>query len=227
MLAPQREAVAASVVALSSDPDQAARVLKLSARQRGEIEVNAAVRSAPTMAAIDRYTGVLFDALDAATLDERARVWLGEHALIQTALLGPVGALDPIPAYRLAAGASLPGLAPLKRVWADAVRDALRGIPGPVVDLRSESYAALGPVPAEVPSAYVRVVAEGPDGTVRALNHFNKRAKGELTRRLAESRPRLSSITDLLAWADDAGIALRPGSREGELELFAAPSPAR
>ncbi len=219
MLAPQREAVVASLVALSADPDHAARVLKLSARQFGEIAVNAAVRSAPTMPAIDRYTGVLFDALDAGSLDEGARAWLGEHALIQTAPLGPVGALDPIPSYRLAAGASLPGVAPLKRMWADPVRAAFAALPGLVIDLRSEAYAALGPIPDTVASTYVRVVSEGPDGAVRALNHFNKRSKGLLTRRLALDRPDLRSVADLVVWGAAVGIVIRGATRDGETEL--------
>lgn len=219
MLAPQREAVVASLVALSADPERAAKVLKLSPRQLAEIDVNAALPWSPTMPAVDRYTGVLFDALDAATLDGDARAWLGERALIHTALLGPVGALDPIPAYRLAAGASLPGLAPLKRVWADAVRDAFTGLHGLVVDLRSEAYAALGPVPAEVGSTYVRVVAESRDGAVRALNHFNKKSKGLLVRRLAQDRPEVRSVDEFVAWAATAGLVVRPGPRVGETEL--------
>ncbi len=212
----------ASVVALSADPDRAAKVLKLSARQLGEIDVNAALRAAPTMPAVDRYTGVLFDALGAASLDGAARAWLGERALIQTALLGPVGALDPIPAYRLAAGASLPGLAPLKRVWADAVRHAFAALPGLVIDLRSEAYAALGPVPEGVASTYVRVVAAGPDGTVRALNHFNKKSKGLLVRRLAQDRPEIGSVEELASWATSAGLVIRSGAHAGETELLAS-----
>lgn len=219
MLAPQREAVAASLVALSADPAAAARVLKLSPRQLGAIDDNAALWTSPTMPAVDRYTGVLFDALDAASLDAASRAWLAEHALIHTAPFGPVGALDPLPAYRLAAGASLPGLPPLRRVWAEPTTAALGSCRGLVVDLRSESYAALGPVPRDVPSTYVRVVADRGDGTTRALNHFNKKAKGELTRRLSRTRPVLGSVDDLIAWGRDAGVTLRPGSRPGETEL--------
>jgi cytoplasmic iron level regulating protein YaaA (DUF328/UPF0246 family) len=221
VLAPQPEAVVASVVALSTDPERAAKVLKLSPRQLGEIEVNAALRTAPTLPAVDRYTGVLFDALDASALDGPARAWLGRRALIQTALLGPVGALDPIPSYRLAAGASLPGLPPLRRVWADAVRGAFGVLQGLVIDLRSEAYAALGPVPDGVASTYVRVVSEGADGTVRALNHFNKKSKGLLVRRLAQDRPDLRSVDDLAAWAAAAGLVIRRGATEGETELVA------
>lgn len=219
MLAPQREAVAASLVALAADPDACARVLKLSPRQLGAIADNAALRTSPTMPAADRYTGVLFDALDAGTFDPAARSWLGAHVLIHTAPFGPVGALDAVPAYRLAAGTSLPGLPPLRRLWAEPTTAALSAVAGLVIDLRSEAYAALGPVPETVASTYVRVVTEGPDGATRALNHFNKKAKGELTRLLCLRRPELASVADLIAWGSEAGVALRPGERPGETEL--------
>jgi uncharacterized protein len=220
-LAPQREAVVDALVALSADETEAARVLKLGATQRGEVAINAALRSAPTMAAIDRYTGVLYDAVDAASLTPSARAWVGRNVLIHSAPFGPVGALDPIPAYRLGAGVSLPGLPPLTRVWADAVTAALaEASESFVLDLRSEAYVALGPVPASLPSAYVRVVADGADGAVRALNHFNKHAKGALVRRLALERPRVGSRRSLLRWMDAAGLRVRDGA-DGELELFA------
>lgn len=215
-----RESVIAALVDLSSDEEHAARVLKLSARQRHEIAANAALRDAPTMAAVDRYTGVLYDALGAQTLEAPARRWLGAHVLIQSAPFGPVGALDRIPPYRLAAGATLPGLPPLRRVWAAAVEDALsRTGAGFILDLRSEAYAALGPIPHSIRSTYVRVVTEGEGGVSRALNHFNKHAKGALVRDLAQTRPRISQVEALAAWADAAGWRFREGA-VGETELL-------
>jgi len=220
-LTPQRTAVVDALIALSGDEEAAARVLKLSPKQRGEVAVNAALRDAPTMPAVDRYTGVLFDALGAASLPPASRRWLGAHVLIHSAPFGPVGALDPIPAYRLGAGASLPGVPALRRLWADAVSSALADHAARfVLDLRSEAYVALGPVPDGIPSRYVRVVSEGTDGAVRALNHFNKHAKGALVRRLAEERPRISSAVGFLRWADAARQRVRE-SGAGELELFA------
>lgn len=218
-LAPQREAVVDALVALSGDEDAAARVLKLSERQRGDIAHNAALRTSPTMAAVDRYIGVLYDALDAASLSSASRRWLGAHVMIHSAPLGPVGALDAIPSYRLAAGAALPGIPPLRTVWADAVTTALADLaPGLVLDLRSEAYVALGPVPDGVPSAYVRVVTEEDGSAVRALNHFNKHAKGEFLRALAQGRPTAQTVSGLRRWAQTRGWMLRPG-RPGELDL--------
>jgi uncharacterized protein len=215
-----REAVVDALVALSADEGQAARVLKLSERQRPEIAANARLREAPTMAAVDRYTGVLFDALHASSLDAASRRWLGAHVLIHSAPFGPVGALDRIPAYRLAANTALPGVVALTRHWAGAVTAALAAAsPSFILDLRSEAYAALGPVPADVPTRYVRVMTEGPDGSTRALNHFNKHAKGAFVRALAESRPRTTTASGLLRWADAAGFVLREGRAPGELDL--------
>ncbi len=218
-LRPQREAVVKALVALSGDEEAAARVLKLSAKRRHEVADNAALRSAPTLPAVDRYTGVLFDALDAGSLDEDARAWLADHVLIHSAPFGPVAALDGIPAYRLAAGVSLPGVPALRRVWSGAVGDALvAASPSFVLDLRSEAYVALGPVPGVLPSAYVRVVTAGEDGSVRALNHFNKHAKGDLVRALAMSGAQLSTADEVAGWADANGFAVRT-SAAGELLL--------
>ncbi|WJL95213.1 peroxide stress protein YaaA [Microbacterium sp. ET2] len=220
-LGPQREEVLAALTALSDDADEAARVLKLGPRQRDEVAVNALLRTAPTLPAVDRYTGVLFDALDAPSLDASARRWLRTHVFIHSAPFGPVGALDPIPNYRLKAGVRLPGLAAPSRHWAAPVATALATMAPPfILDLRSHAYVALGPVPASVPAISLRVVTDSPGGAVRALNHFNKHAKGALVRRLAVERPRIRSVSGLRQWADAAGLRLLGGSDSAELDLI-------
>lgn len=224
-LLPQRERVLAALTALAQDPEQTRRVLKLSDKQLTEaLSDNAALTTGPTMAAADRYTGVLYDALDAASLDAPARRWLGAHVLIHSAPFGPVGALDRIPSYRLGGAASVPGLPPLRRLWAEAVSTALiEAAPRFVLDLRSEAYVALGPVPADTASAYVRVVTD--EG--KALNHFNKHAKGAFVRLLAQERPRVGSARGLLSWADERGVPLRRTEEPGVLELVTDQTPGR
>ena len=218
----ERSAVVDALVDLAGDEDAARSVLKLSARQLGDIEHNRMLRRAATMPAVDRYTGVLFDALDAVTLSTASRRWLGAHVWIHSAPLGPLGALDAIPAYRLAAGTSLPGLPALRRHWADATQRAIaQAAPPFVLDLRSEAYVALGPVPASVPSAYVRVVTDD-DGGSRALNHFNKKSKGLLVRALAEDRPRIGSLRSLRSWAQKNEVVLRDAESPGVWELVVA-----
>lgn len=215
----KRHDVIDALIDLAGDEEHARRVLKLSPKQAGDVVHNRMLRAAATMPAVDRYTGVLYDALDATSLAPASRRWLGAHVWIHSAPLGPIGALDPLPPYRLAAGASLPGLPALRRHWADATTEAIAGeSPDFVLDLRSEAYVALGPVPDAVASCYVRVVTEHG----RALNHFNKKSKGLLVRALAEARPRIRSERGLRKWAESHAIAMRESTEDGVLELVVA-----
>lgn len=206
-LRPVRAGLLADVVELAADPEAMMRAFKLGPRQSGEVERNVALRTAPTMPAIDRYTGVLFDALDATSLDAEARRFAADHVVVQSALFGLVGALDAIPAYRLSHDSRVPGER-LKARWRRPVAEALEGVPGLIIDLRSEGYAALGPVPDRRDAVFVRVVADDGDGRRRALNHFNKQAKGRFTRALLQDRPTLADVADLAAWAGSAGFAI-------------------
>ncbi|HEY0374148.1 MAG TPA: peroxide stress protein YaaA [Amnibacterium sp.] len=201
-LNPARSAVLDALVTLVRDPGEAARVLHLGPKQAAEIDRNAHLRRAPVLPAVERYTGVVYDALDATTLPDSARSWLDGHVLIASALLGLVAPDDPIPAYRLSAGSALPGL-PLKRHWSEPLRRALARERDWVLDARSAAYVALGPAPAGSAVLHVEDAMSG-----RALNHFNKHAKGDLARRLALHGPDLRSRDDLLAWAPTAGLRL-------------------
>lgn len=204
------------------DDEDAVRALKLGPRQMGELARNRSLRTQPTLPALDRYTGVLYDALDAGSLSAAARAFAGEHVAVQSALFGLTGAMDGIPAYRLSAGSRLPGVGPLKRVWAKACTGALGEAPGLIVDLRSKAYAELGPLPAGR-GVYVNVVQRGSDGVSRALNHFNKRAKGLFARALCEAGATVADATDpreLEQVAAAAGLGWRvTGPGEAELAV--------
>jgi cytoplasmic iron level regulating protein YaaA (DUF328/UPF0246 family) len=226
-LTERRRVLAEALTALAADADATVRALKLGRTQLAEIDRNAALLSSPTTPVIDRYTGVLYDALDAQSLSPAARDFAGRHLLVHSALLGPVGGLDLVPAYRLSHDSRLPGL-PLKKHWAGEVSAALEasaddGSGALLLDLRSEGYVSLGPAAAHPQRFFLRVVTEGADGRTRALNHFNKKAKGEFTRALLQNGQAFSSVHELLDWAPRAGLTLRPAAA-GELELV-VPSP--
>lgn len=216
-----RKRVASAVVSLAKKPKVCAEVLKLSPKQMGEVDRNKAVKTSPTMPAIDRYTGVLYDGLAAANLPLEAREFLARNVMIQSALLGPVGALEPIPAYRLSFDSKLPGLAAgtLKKAWAEAGAKALakklKEEPQLVLDLRSEGYSALSPLAPAPNTVYLRVVTKGENGQLRALNHFNKKGKGEFVRALAKDAAVTSTITtvdELIAWGKTKNLILGPGA---------------
>ncbi len=187
----------------------ASAVLKLGARNAHEARWNRELTAGPVLPAIERYAGVLYDGLDAATLAPAARAWVDAHVVIASALFGLVRAGDRIPLYRLSGSTTLPDLS-LKAHWRDAVAGAIRSAGEWVLDARSEAYVGLGAAPAG--SAFLHVeTAEG-----RALNHFNKHAKGALVRDLAEGGAEASSRADLLAWAERNGVALHA---RGETDL--------
>ncbi|MHA7987119.1 YaaA family protein [Rathayibacter sp. CAU 1779] len=206
-LASARSITAQALVELArgGDADSAAKSLGIPRTLVGELAANAELFESPVMPAIDRYTGVLYDALDAASLPTEARRHLGRTVAVHSAVFGPIGALNRIPDYRMSATSRLPGLR-LRQLWTPAVADALGAVAGPIIDLRSESYVALGPVPETQHSVFVRVVAEGPDGVTRALNHFNKHTKGMLVRAFALDRPRIHSVDAFVRWASSAGF---------------------
>jgi len=178
-------------------------VLKLGARNAHEARWNRELTTGPVLPAIERYTGVLYDGLAAATLSPEARAWVDGHVVIASALFGLVRASDAIPLYRLSGSTTLPDLS-LKAHWRDAVAAAVAATGEWVLDARSEAYVALGAAPAG--SAFLLVeTAEG-----RVLNHFNKHAKGALVRRLAETGAEAGSRDELLAWAAAQGVPLEP-----------------
>jgi cytoplasmic iron level regulating protein YaaA (DUF328/UPF0246 family) len=168
---------------------EAAALIGLGPTQRGEVGANARLRRAPCGPAIEVYIGVLYEALDAASLGARARGRLDEHVAIASALWGLVRPSDAIPAYRLSGGASLPGLGTLSSVWREPIRRELSSSEGLVVDLRSAVYVGLGPLPAAVAprSASVRVLTQ--KGRLRTVvSHNNKATKGRIVRALLQSR---------------------------------------
>ncbi|PPF69437.1 peroxide stress protein YaaA [Rathayibacter tritici] len=214
----KRRALADAVIALASDRELSARALKLGPRQLGEIDRNAALARAPGLPAVDRFDGVLFDALDARSLERGAREALGQTVIVQSALWGPVRALDAIPAYRLSHDSRVPGF-PLKRWWAAEAGRVLSTLDGLVLDLRSEAYAALGPVPPGEGRFFVRVRSRGAQGELRSLNHFNKQGKGRFVRALAEDGLATDSLDVLATWAEGRGFSLSENRETGELDL--------
>ncbi|MGV0626307.1 peroxide stress protein YaaA [Mycolicibacter minnesotensis] len=193
------------LVELAADLEASRRALGLSAKQDAEIERNAVLRSAPTAPAINRYTGVLYEALDVESLGGAEAARAGARLAVGSALFGLLRATDPVPAYRLSATSRLPGQPGLARRWRPVLEPVLAKIAENelVVDLRSGSYAALAAVPDAV---RVDVVAEHPDGRRVSVSHFNKAHKGRLARVLATTRSEPADAAAVAATARRAGM---------------------
>jgi cytoplasmic iron level regulating protein YaaA (DUF328/UPF0246 family) len=205
-LDPLRKVLLDELVELAGDLVASRAALGLSARQDGEVARNAELWTSPTLPALHRYTGVLYDALDAGSLRGAAAARARSRLVVGSALFGLLRADDPVPAYRLSAGAALPGRPTLSVRWRPLLDPVLTAVAEgeTVVDLRSGSYAALGRVPGAVT---VNVLAERPDGRRLVVSHANKSVKGRVARVLAVTRAEPSDAAGV------ADILRRPGLR--------------
>jgi cytoplasmic iron level regulating protein YaaA (DUF328/UPF0246 family) len=201
----------------SRHPAQALDVLGLSPRQSDEVERDAVLESAPTATASAVYTGVLYEALDLATLDTAARRRAQRMLVVQSALFGALRPGDRIPSYRLSGDVSLPGLGPVATLWRDPLSAAMPSAAGRglVVDLRSGTYAAMWRPTGDVASrtVAVRVLQELPDGSRKVVSHFNKATKGRLVRHWLENAVDPRDADDLADACESAGVTAELGER--------------
>jgi cytoplasmic iron level regulating protein YaaA (DUF328/UPF0246 family) len=219
-LTPLRTALVDELVELAADTSACMRALGLSASQHVEIERNAVLRTAPTLPAINRYTGVLYDALDVESLKGAAAGRAHARLAVGSALFGFLRADDSIPAYRLSATSKLPGQPALATRWRPLLEPMLARMTREqlVVDLRSGSYASLGKVPDAV---RVDVVSERADGKRTVVSHFNKAHKGRLARALASTRSEPDDAGAVATIARRAGMRVE---RDGTLLTVVVPA---
>lgn len=194
-LNPLRRELLAELERLSADTPSALNALKLGARGDSVLQANLELKTSPTMPAITRYTGVVYDNLGYHSLEVPDRVRADETLWVFSALFGPLRATDLIPNYRLSADSTLPGgkLAARWSPFADTIWPGAFSI-----DLRSEAYRTLCPLTARA-GVFVRVVTDTGTGK-SAVGHANKATKGHLVRELVCSGAELTSRDELIAW---------------------------
>jgi cytoplasmic iron level regulating protein YaaA (DUF328/UPF0246 family) len=219
-LTPVRTELVEALVKLADDPPAARAALGLSEKQDDEIARNAALWTGATLPVLQRYTGVLYDALSVGTLTRSQRARAEQRLAVGSALFGLVRGTDRIPPYRLSAGSALPGLPSLRALWKPALRPVLARIDDLVVDLRSGSYAALAPVPGAVT---LQVLSERPDGSRAVVSHFNKAHKGRVARLLASSTAEPSDVVGLRRLLRRAGLHVEHDGGPSLTLVVAAP----
>ena len=194
-----------ALTALCAKPAKARTALGLGPTQDHLIELNTALEIAPTAPAIEVYTGVLYEALDFASLPAPARKRADDRIAISSALFGLLRPSDHIPAYRLSADNQLTGLPTLQELWRGSVSEIIASEPGVIVDMRSGAYVKLGPLDSSTHgrAVTVRVLMENA-GKRTTVSHHNKATKGLITRSLLTSAktPRtIDALEDHLAQA--------------------------
>ena len=213
-LTPVRERlVDALTAAARTDPDGLRTALGLSERQAGEVAQDAALRTSPTLPALRRYTGVVYEALSYATLSPTGRRRAAGSLRVASALFGLLAPRDPVPAYRLSGGTSLPGVGSLAAAWRPVLEPELAAH-RLVVDLRSGPYAALARAPHAV---QVRVLRDT-DGARTVVSHDNKWTKGRLARALCEDGAR--SVRDVAEAGRSVADLVEVVGRRVDLVLF-------
>ena len=168
--------------------------------------LDADLRHAPTTTAGRLYTGVLYTALDIASLPARA----ASNLVIISAQFGALRPVDRVPAYRREMDAAY---------WRDGLRDALDGAAAGrlIVDCRSATYVAAWRPSRESATARVHVaVVEERAGVRRVVSHMAKKTRGEVARHLLVSGARPRTPVELAdAVAEVLTCELAPPERVG------------
>ncbi len=158
-------------------------MLGVGASLDAEVRANVDLWTLPAAPAAQVYSGVLYEALDLASMDAAGRRRAARALLVISALWGAVRLTDRIPAYRLSMTADLPGVGPLARFWRPHLDPVLgpqvtRGV---VVDCRSAPYQQAWPCTAPERTVQIRVLGKD-SGT--AVSHMAKHTRGLVARAL-------------------------------------------
>jgi cytoplasmic iron level regulating protein YaaA (DUF328/UPF0246 family) len=141
----------AALARLLDQPEAADALLLPPSIAEPALAANRRAAAAPTLPAVRRYAGTLYQGLDVAGLSAAAARQARTDLLIFSGLLGVSRGGDPVPDYRVPAKAVLPGLGVAATFWRRRLARLLPALlgTGPVIDLRSTDYAAIWqPAPA-------------------------------------------------------------------------------
>ena len=145
---------------------------------------NVGLMAAPSLPAWRRYTGVVWDGLDVASLPADATRRAMSSVIVVSGLLGLVALDDPTPDYRLKMGASLAPYGKLSTWWRPMLAEPLTDWADRrfVVDLLPNDHRAAC-CAAEVDGVTVTFV----ERNGKVAGHDAKTAKGRLARHLLTS----------------------------------------
>jgi cytoplasmic iron level regulating protein YaaA (DUF328/UPF0246 family) len=199
-----RERVIDALVATSQRPD-ALRCLLVRPSLAGEVGRNEQLRDLPTRPAVDTYAGPLYEGLDAGSWSSHAEKRAGRQLVIVSALWGALRPADRIPPYRLHVCARLVGMERLEPAWRTLLPPILTDAAarrGPVVDLRSRVYQAVGrPTGLDDQTVTLRI-RPSPGGPAHIGDVIAKRVRGAAASHLLASEADPEDpldIADLLA----------------------------
>ena len=152
----------------------------------------------PTLKAIQRYTGVAFEAIKYETLNSKEQDFIDKNVVIFSNLFGAISADSLIPDYKFKQGAILPNLNN-EKFYKQNLKDILdESLGDEVLDLRAGYYDKL-----YKPSASTITFKFLKGGKV--VSHWAKHYRGELVRQIAKNN--ISNFAELVNFKFD-GLSL-------------------
>lgn len=182
----------------ASRRDDALDILGVGQRIFPEVRANRELRDAPTDAAFNVYSGVLFEAGKVADKGASYRASESLQVLVQSALFGLVDLGSPIPRYRLSMGVKLPELGPLARFWKSHLSSLMTdmAVGQLVVDCRSGAYTKAWPGLLGDHDLLRITAVRDRDGKRTVVSHAAKKYRGILAGALMERSHELSESFD-------------------------------
>lgn len=137
--------------------------------------------NAPTMKAIERYSGVAFEYLQYTHLDKSAQQYIDNNTIIFSNLFGPILASDKIPEYKLKQGEKLEGTAiekSYKEAFSPLLDEYLQH--EDILDLRAGFYDKF--YKPSKPYTTLKFIKDG-----KVVGHWAKAYRGIVLREIAKA----------------------------------------
>ena len=143
----------------------------------------------PTMKAIQRYTGVAFEAINYENISKYEQDYCDENIILFSNLFGPLKANDLIPDYKFKQGSELPNINVIKRYKEDIKLTLDEYLGDEIIDLRAGFYDKF-----YKPSASTITYKFLKNGKV--VSHWAKHYRGLLVNSLAKNN--ITSFAELM-----------------------------
>lgn len=190
---PRHEVIKALKTSMKEPELNRSKLLGVKGKKVGEAtKANLIVDKSVTMPAIERYTGVLYDALSYSSLPASLQKKIDDQVVIFSGLWGALKPKDLIPDYKLKMGAKLPHLGVLSRFWKPYLTSELRLSNTKCVWdlLPGEHSAGWDPLIAEkrIRVKFLDDVMKNGKQQLVSVSHWNKLLKGALVQYVIENQ---------------------------------------
>ena len=189
----RKEVIKALKTAMKAPVGERSKLLGVGEAKTDEAtKANLSVNAGKTLPAIERYTGVLYDALEYGSLSSKFKRRVDSQVVIFSGLWGILRPGDHVPDYKLKMGAKLPVFAKPSTFWKPLISSSLaKAASGVVWDLLPNEHSA-GWDPSisgkKIRVSFLDDVVKNNKRTLVTVSHWSKLLKGSLVRFLVESQ---------------------------------------